>query len=139
MTTAAAAGMLKARPPYRKAVNKMTHQVAAKCLNILLYSSVGTIPWPTRLACGASRGESVVLGRNYLTWRAATLLKLAQSIRDPNVAGALVEKAADLKSQLDQANLPDLSPRAPDVESPRSHPGDARESLPASSHRTDWS
>ena len=63
-------------------------------------------------------GESVVIGRNYLTWRAATLLKLARSIRDPEVAGALVEKAADLKSQLDQANLPDLSPRAPDVESP---------------------
>jgi hypothetical protein len=59
-----------------------------------------------------------VAGRNYLTWRAASLLKLAKSISDPTMAGALVEKAADLKSELDQANLPDLSPRAPDVEPP---------------------
>jgi hypothetical protein len=59
-----------------------------------------------------------VVSRNYFTWRATTLLKLAKSIRDPAVAGALVEKAADLKSELDQANLPDLSPQAPDVEFP---------------------
>jgi hypothetical protein len=65
-----------------------------------------------------STRKSVVIGRNYLTWRAATLLKLAQSIRDPEVAGALVDKAADLKSRLDQSDLPDLSPRAPDVEFP---------------------
>jgi hypothetical protein len=64
------------------------------------------------------KGKYIVLGRNSLTWRAATLLKLARSIRDPNVAGALVEKAADLKSQLDQTNPPDRSPRAPDVEIP---------------------
>ena len=66
--------------------------------------------------CG--KGICVVLGRNYVTWRAAILLKLAQSISDPNVAGALVEKAADLKSELDQTNLPDHSPRPPDVELP---------------------
>jgi len=64
------------------------------------------------------QGEQVVLGRNYFMWRAATLLKLAKSISDPNVAGALVERAADLQSQLDQANPPDKSPRAPDVEFP---------------------
>jgi hypothetical protein len=65
------------------------------------------------------KGERVVLGRNSFTWRAATLLKLAKSIRDPHVAGALVERAADLQSQLDQANPPDKSPRAPDVEFPQ--------------------
>jgi hypothetical protein len=43
---------------------------------------------------------------------------MAKSISDPHVAGALVEKAADLQSQLDQANPPDKSPRAPDVEFP---------------------
>ena len=64
------------------------------------------------------QGKCIVLGRNSLTWRAATLLKLAKTIRDPLVAGALVEKAADLQSQLDQANPPDKSPRAPDVEFP---------------------
>jgi hypothetical protein len=64
------------------------------------------------------QGERVVLGRNYLIWRAATLLKLAKSISDPHVAGALIDKAADLKSQLDQASPPDKSPPAPDVEFP---------------------
>jgi hypothetical protein len=43
---------------------------------------------------------------------------MAKSISDPHVAGALVDKAADLQSQLDQANPPDKSPRAPDVEFP---------------------
>lgn len=61
-----------------------------------------------------------MIGRNYFAWRAENLLKLAQSIRDPNVAGALVEKAADLQSRLDQADPPDRSPRAPDVELPPS-------------------
>jgi hypothetical protein len=42
------------------------------------------------------------------------LLKFAKATTDPNIAAALVEKAADLKSQVDSA--PDRSPRAPDVE-----------------------
>jgi hypothetical protein len=32
------------------------------------------------------------------------------------MAAVLVEKAAELKSQMDESNLPDKSPRAPDVE-----------------------
>jgi hypothetical protein len=46
--------------------------------------------------------------------QAAILLKLAQSTSDPQVVAGLVEKAADLKSQVDSA--PDRSPQAPDVE-----------------------
>jgi len=46
--------------------------------------------------------------------QAAILLKLAKSISDPQVVAGLVEKAADLKSQVDSA--PDRSPQAPDVE-----------------------
>lgn len=68
------------------------------------------------------QGELIVVGRTSLMWRAATLLKLARSIRDPSVAGALVEKAADLQSELDQTNPPDCSPRAPDVELPLPRP-----------------
>ena len=90
----------------------MEHIVGA-----FLYSSGGTIPRLARHECAAIRG-CVVVGRNYFTWRAASLLKLAKSISDPHLAGALVEKAADLKARLDQANPPDQSLRAPDVEFP---------------------
>ncbi|MGH6642516.1 MAG: hypothetical protein ACRED3_07440 [Bradyrhizobium sp.] len=55
-------------------------------------------------------------GKQYLTRQATTLLKFAQTVTDPNVAAGLVEKAAELKSQVDAPNRPDKSPRAPDVE-----------------------
>ena len=57
-----------------------------------------------------------MVGRNYFTRQAATLLKFAQSTSDPQLAAALVEKAADLKKQIDETNPPDPSPRPPDVE-----------------------
>ena len=55
-----------------------------------------------------------MVGRQYLKRQATTLLKFAQTTSDPQVAAALVEKAANLKAQVEQ--LPDPSPRAPDVE-----------------------
>ena len=60
------------------------------------------------------RENNKVAGKEYLTRQAATLLKLARSTKDPQIAAGLVEKAADLKSQVDSA--PDRSPHAPDVE-----------------------
>jgi len=57
-----------------------------------------------------------VVGRQYLTRQATTLLKFAKTVTDPNVAAGLVEKAAELKSQMDESNLSDRSARAPDVE-----------------------
>jgi hypothetical protein len=66
-----------------------------------------------------SRGESkIVIGRNYFARQAATLLKFAQSSTDPAVAAALIEKAADLKSQADESDVPDPTPLAPDIEPP---------------------
>jgi hypothetical protein len=54
-----------------------------------------------------------VAGKEYLTRQAATLLKYAQAITEPKVAAGLVEKAADLKSKVDEpAAGPDRSPRA---------------------------
>ena len=50
--------------------------------------------------------------------QAATLLKLAQTTTDPKVSAGMVDKAAELKSQVDEATLPDLSPLAPDIEPP---------------------
>jgi hypothetical protein len=57
-----------------------------------------------------------VLGRQYLTLQAMTLLKFAKITTDPNIAAALIEKAADLKSKVDESTLP--TPLAPDVEPP---------------------
>jgi hypothetical protein len=55
-----------------------------------------------------------MLGRTYFIRQAATLLKFAQSTSDPNVAAGLVEKAADLKSRIDETTRPaDQSPEAP--------------------------
>jgi hypothetical protein len=64
-------------------------------------------------------GESTVIGKQYLVRQAVTLLKFAKSTQDPKMAAALVEKAADLKDQVDEA-IPrsDLTPLAPDIESP---------------------
>ena len=59
-----------------------------------------------------------MVDRQYLTRQATTLLKFAKSTNDPNVAAALIEKAADLKSKVDESILPDPTPLAPDVEPP---------------------
>jgi hypothetical protein len=59
----------------------------------------------------------MVVGRNYFTRQATTLLKIARATRDPTIVTAVVTKAVDLKSQVDDGMLPpDPSPRAPDVE-----------------------
>jgi len=78
---------------------------------------IGTIPALQRIVCGSDNPEkAAVVGKQYLTRQATTLLKFARTVTDPNVAAGLVEKAADLKSQVDEPNRPDKSPRAPDVE-----------------------
>jgi hypothetical protein len=59
-----------------------------------------------------------VVGRNYFTRQAATLLKIARSTSDPKLASALVEKASNFLGQIDEVSArPDPSPQAPDVES----------------------
>jgi len=58
-----------------------------------------------------------VLSRNYFARQAATLLKFAQTVKDPILSAVLVEKATDLKEQADEIPLPpDLNPKAPDIE-----------------------
>jgi hypothetical protein len=60
-----------------------------------------------------------VIGKQYFSRQAATLLKFAQSTNDPNIASALIEKAADLKSRSDQEmSLSDATPLAPHIEPP---------------------
>jgi len=51
-----------------------------------------------------------------LARQAATLFKFAKSTSDPQLAAALIEKAADLQSQVDESWPPcDQSGRSPDV------------------------
>jgi hypothetical protein len=58
-----------------------------------------------------------VISRNYFTRQATTLLKFAQSTSDPNVASGLLDKAADLKSRVDETTRPaDHGSQAPDIE-----------------------
>jgi hypothetical protein len=60
-----------------------------------------------------------VASREYLTRQATTLLKFAKTTTDTKVAAGFIEKAADLKDQVDGTAPPqDRGPRAPDVENP---------------------
>lgn len=62
-------------------------------------------------------GIATVIGRQYFVRQATTLLKFASSTTNAKLAAVLVEKAADLKSKVDETKPPpDQSPRAPDVE-----------------------
>ena len=87
-----------------------------KIKSALRNATAGTNPALQRNVCGSDNPETTtVVGRQYLTLQATTLLKFARTVTDPNVAAGLVEKAAELKSQVDEPNRPDKSPRAPDV------------------------
>jgi hypothetical protein len=58
-----------------------------------------------------------VIGREYFVRQATTLLKFAKSTSNPQLAAVLIEKAADLKSQVDESSTtPDPRPQTPDVE-----------------------
>jgi hypothetical protein len=60
-----------------------------------------------------------VVSRLYLTRQASALIKFAQSTINPKLAAVLVNRAADLKAQLDETMPPvDPSPHAPDIEPP---------------------
>jgi hypothetical protein len=60
-----------------------------------------------------------VIGRHYFVRQATMLLKFANSTTNSQLAAVLIEKAADLKSQVDETSTtPDPGPLAPDVEPP---------------------
>jgi hypothetical protein len=62
-------------------------------------------------------GDNNVIGKEYFVRQAAILFGMAKATTDPKISAALLDKAADLKSQLDEPTI-DRSPRAPDVEPP---------------------
>ena len=59
-----------------------------------------------------------MVGRLYVTRQAASLLKFAKSTSNPELAALLVQKAADLKAEIENParQVEDKSPVAPDVE-----------------------
>jgi hypothetical protein len=60
-----------------------------------------------------------VISRRYLRRQASTLIKFAKSTKNPELAAVLIERAANLKSQVEEtAPPPDTSLQAPDVEPP---------------------
>jgi hypothetical protein len=60
-----------------------------------------------------------VIGRDYFTRQAETLLKLARSATDPKVAASLIEKAADVQALVDELGAaPDPTGQARDILSP---------------------
>jgi hypothetical protein len=63
--------------------------------------------------------EIHVIDKAYFVRQAAILFRFAKATKDPKISAALMEKAADLKLQVDDPSASrDLSPQAPDVEPP---------------------
>jgi hypothetical protein len=59
----------------------------------------------------------IVLSRQYFVRQAAALLQFAKETTNPQLAAVLIEKAADLKSQIDECGAaPDPGPQAPDAQ-----------------------
>jgi hypothetical protein len=58
-----------------------------------------------------------MLSKDYFVSQVTSLLKFAKETTNPQLAAVLIEKAADLKSQVDESSTtPDPSPQTPDVQ-----------------------
>jgi hypothetical protein len=60
------------------------------------------------------RGILCVLSKQYFARQVASLMEFARSTNDKRLSAVLVEKAADLKEQIDEVPL-DMSPASLDV------------------------
>lgn len=59
-----------------------------------------------------------MIGKEYFVRQAAILFRFAKTTTDPKLSAALLDKAADLKLQVDNPVTPDAPPLAPDSEPP---------------------
>jgi hypothetical protein len=77
---------------------------------------------PQSRVASASRwdttGKNDVIGKAYFVRQAAILFRFAMITKDPKISAALLEKAADLKLQVDEPASGDLTLTAPDIEPP---------------------
>jgi hypothetical protein len=86
-----------------------------------LFATVGTFAPFLRSVRGALgyHGEIHVIGKAYFVRQAEILFRFAKATKDPKVSAALMEKAADLKLQVDDPSASqDLTPPAPNIEPP---------------------
>jgi len=85
-----------------------------------LHAFAGTNPQFPRKGVGrlGYQGESPMIGKEYFVRQAAILFGLAKATKDPKISAALLEKAADLKLQVDDPGAPNRAPLAPDIEPP---------------------
>ena len=61
--------------------------------------------------------RNIVLSRDYFVRQVTALLKFAKETTNPELAAVLIEKAADLKSQVDElSTTPDPAAQALDVD-----------------------
>ena len=68
--------------------------------------------------CWDTKGKHVI-GKQYFVRQAAILFGIAKATSDPKMSAALMDKAADVKSKVDELGVArDLSPQPPDVEAP---------------------
>src|SRR5437588_11906192 len=66
---------------------------------------------------GGQQWGNAMISKRYLVRQARALISFAKSTRNPELAAVLVERAADLKDQIDgKVPTPDPEPQAPDVE-----------------------
>ena len=66
-----------------------------------------------------NHGENNMIGREYFVRQAAILFGIAKATKDPKISAALMDKAADLKSKVDEPAAPlDITPLALDIEPP---------------------
>ena len=60
-----------------------------------------------------------MIGKQYFVRQAAILFGIAKATKDPKISAALMDKAADIKSKVDELDAPlDLGPQPPDMERP---------------------
>ena len=105
---------------YLNAVSIELRNVARSSLCTLLYFRSEEIHnFRVMVLALGYHGENTVIAREYFGRQAAILFKFAKATTDPKISAALMEKAADLKLQVDEPGAqPDLSPLAPDIEPP---------------------
>ena len=59
-----------------------------------------------------------MIGKEYFVRQAAIMFGLAKATADPKISAALLDKAADLKLQVDEPGAADRSPLVPGIEPP---------------------
>jgi len=91
-------------------------------IHFCVHSARNQNPRRRVLALGgrAYRGKHRVLSKDYFVSQVTSLLKFAKETTNPQLAAVLIEKAADLKSQVDDlSTTPDPSPQTSDVQAER--------------------